>query len=144
MADTVFKKLQLVGTSTKSFSDAAANAIAKAAAVRGQPELVRGRRAARQHLRRQDPPVPGDGQRGRQDGVTLTRARTGCPASPGHGGLRTVAAVEHGVVRQVVELRADAGRQGLEIAVREIRAPNAAAKITSPTKAATGLWSFRR
>ena len=31
MADTVFKKIQLVGTSTKSFSDAAANAIAKAA-----------------------------------------------------------------------------------------------------------------
>ena len=33
MADTVFKKIQLVGTSTKSFSDAAANAIAKAAAT---------------------------------------------------------------------------------------------------------------
>ncbi len=31
MADSVFKKIQLVGTSTKSFSDAAANAIAKAA-----------------------------------------------------------------------------------------------------------------
>jgi flavin-binding protein dodecin len=31
MSDTVFKKIQLVGTSTKSFSDAAANAIAKAA-----------------------------------------------------------------------------------------------------------------
>jgi dodecin len=31
MPDTVFKKIQLVGTSTKSFSDAAANAIAKAA-----------------------------------------------------------------------------------------------------------------
>jgi hypothetical protein len=31
MPETVFKKLQLVGTSTKSFSDAAANAIAKAA-----------------------------------------------------------------------------------------------------------------
>ncbi len=30
MADSVFKKIQLVGTSTKSFSDAAANAIAKA------------------------------------------------------------------------------------------------------------------
>ncbi|MFH1921679.1 MAG: dodecin [Planctomycetota bacterium] len=31
MADPVFKKIQLVGTSTESFSDAAANAIAKAA-----------------------------------------------------------------------------------------------------------------
>jgi len=31
MADSVFKKIQLVGTSTKSFSDAAANAVAKAA-----------------------------------------------------------------------------------------------------------------
>jgi flavin-binding protein dodecin len=31
MPDTVFKKIQLVGTSSKSFSDAAANAIAKAA-----------------------------------------------------------------------------------------------------------------
>jgi len=31
MADPIFKKIQLVGTSTKSFSDAAANAIAKAA-----------------------------------------------------------------------------------------------------------------
>jgi flavin-binding protein dodecin len=31
MADPVFKKLQLVGTSPKSFSDAAANAVAKAA-----------------------------------------------------------------------------------------------------------------
>ena len=30
MADPVFKKIQLVGTSTESFSDAAANAIAKA------------------------------------------------------------------------------------------------------------------
>jgi len=31
MADPVFKKIQLVGTSTESFSDAAAKAIAKAA-----------------------------------------------------------------------------------------------------------------
>ena len=31
MADNVYKKIQLVGTSTKSFSDAAANAVAKAA-----------------------------------------------------------------------------------------------------------------
>ena len=31
MADPVFKKLQLVGTSAKSFSDAAANAVDKAA-----------------------------------------------------------------------------------------------------------------
>ncbi|NQT17718.1 MAG: dodecin domain-containing protein [Planctomycetes bacterium] len=31
MADPIFKKIQLVGTSTESFSDAAANAIAKAA-----------------------------------------------------------------------------------------------------------------
>ena len=30
MADAVFQKLQLVGTSTKSFSEAAANAVAKA------------------------------------------------------------------------------------------------------------------
>ena len=30
MADPVYKKIQLVGTSTESFSDAAANAIAKA------------------------------------------------------------------------------------------------------------------
>lgn len=30
MADPVFKKIQLVGTSTESFSDAAAKAIAKA------------------------------------------------------------------------------------------------------------------
>ena len=30
MADPVYKKIQLVGTSAKSFSDAAANAIAKA------------------------------------------------------------------------------------------------------------------
>lgn len=30
MPDTVYKKIQLVGTSTKSFSDAAANAVAKA------------------------------------------------------------------------------------------------------------------
>ena len=36
MADSVFKKIQLVGTSTKSFSDAAANAIAKAAQLEGQ------------------------------------------------------------------------------------------------------------
>ncbi len=31
MADVVFKKIELVGTSTKSLSDAAANAVAKAA-----------------------------------------------------------------------------------------------------------------
>ncbi|HUT89579.1 MAG TPA: dodecin [Thermoguttaceae bacterium] len=31
MADPVYKKIQLVGTSTESFSDAAANAISKAA-----------------------------------------------------------------------------------------------------------------
>ncbi|MHC4405273.1 MAG: dodecin [Planctomycetota bacterium] len=31
MADPVYKKIQLVGTSTESFSDAAAKAIAKAA-----------------------------------------------------------------------------------------------------------------
>ncbi len=31
MTDSVFRKTQWVGTSTKSFSDAAANAIAKAA-----------------------------------------------------------------------------------------------------------------
>jgi flavin-binding protein dodecin len=31
MPDSVYKKIQLVGTSTKSFSDAAANAVAKAA-----------------------------------------------------------------------------------------------------------------
>ena len=31
MSDPVFKKIQLVGTSTSSFSEAAANAIAKAA-----------------------------------------------------------------------------------------------------------------
>jgi len=31
MADPVYKKIQLVGTSAESFSDAAANAIAKAA-----------------------------------------------------------------------------------------------------------------
>jgi flavin-binding protein dodecin len=31
MPDAVYKKIQLVGTSTKSFSDAAANAVAKAA-----------------------------------------------------------------------------------------------------------------
>jgi flavin-binding protein dodecin len=31
MADPVYKKIELVGTSTESFSDAAANAIAKAA-----------------------------------------------------------------------------------------------------------------
>ncbi len=31
MADTVFKKIELVGTSGNSFSEAAANAIAKAA-----------------------------------------------------------------------------------------------------------------
>jgi flavin-binding protein dodecin len=37
MADSVFKKIQLVGTSTKSFSDAAANAIAKAAQLEGSP-----------------------------------------------------------------------------------------------------------
>jgi flavin-binding protein dodecin len=30
MAEPVYKKIQLVGTSTESFSDAAANAIAKA------------------------------------------------------------------------------------------------------------------
>lgn len=30
MADPVYKKIQLVGTSTQSFSDAAANAITKA------------------------------------------------------------------------------------------------------------------
>ncbi|MGO8751375.1 MAG: dodecin [Thermoguttaceae bacterium] len=35
MADSVFKKIQLVGTSTKSFSDAAANAVAKAAQAEG-------------------------------------------------------------------------------------------------------------
>ncbi len=35
MADSVFKKIQLVGTSTKSFSDAAANAVAKAAQLEG-------------------------------------------------------------------------------------------------------------
>ena len=31
MADAVFKKIELVGTSTNSFSEAASNAIAKAA-----------------------------------------------------------------------------------------------------------------
>ncbi len=31
MADTVFKKIELVGTSNNSFSEAASNAIAKAA-----------------------------------------------------------------------------------------------------------------
>lgn len=31
MSDSVFKKIQMVGTSAKSFSEAAANAIAKAA-----------------------------------------------------------------------------------------------------------------
>ena len=31
MADPVYKKIQLVGTSTESFSEAASNAIAKAA-----------------------------------------------------------------------------------------------------------------
>ena len=31
MADPVYKKIQLVGTSTESFSDAASNAITKAA-----------------------------------------------------------------------------------------------------------------
>jgi len=35
MADSVFKKIQLVGTSAKSFSDAAANAVAKAAELEG-------------------------------------------------------------------------------------------------------------
>jgi flavin-binding protein dodecin len=35
MADSVFKKIQLVGTSTKSFSDAAAKAVAKAAQSEG-------------------------------------------------------------------------------------------------------------
>jgi dodecin len=30
MSDPVFKKIQLVGTSTKSFSDAVSNAVAKA------------------------------------------------------------------------------------------------------------------
>ncbi len=30
MSDTVFQKIQLVGTSNKSFSDAAANAVARA------------------------------------------------------------------------------------------------------------------
>lgn len=33
MADPVYKKIQLVGTSTSSFSEATANAIAKAAAT---------------------------------------------------------------------------------------------------------------
>ncbi len=31
MADTVYKKIEVVGTSTKSFSDATANGVAKAA-----------------------------------------------------------------------------------------------------------------
>jgi len=38
MADTVYKKIELVGTSTQSFSEAAANAVAKA------KETVRGMR----------------------------------------------------------------------------------------------------
>ena len=36
MPDTVYKKIELVGTSTKSFSDATSNAIAKASeSIRG-------------------------------------------------------------------------------------------------------------
>ncbi len=35
MADSVFKKIQLVGTSTKSFSEATANAVAKASQTDG-------------------------------------------------------------------------------------------------------------
>lgn len=69
MADSVFKKIQMVGTSTKSFSEAAANAVARAAETERNLswfEVVE----ERGHIAGgEDPAVPGDGQHRGQGGV---------------------------------------------------------------------------
>ena len=129
MADATYQKIQMVGTSTKSLSDAISVAVAKAAEIIKDPDLVRSDRAARRHFQRQSAAVPGH-HFGRRPDRSSAESPSHDTDSPVFSWPTVVAGPWPG--SKIVSsgrreyLRADAGRQLVEIAVVKVRPADAA------------------